>query len=391
MVLCVDTGAAHDLKWCPLPSNDKMSEGGVSARPRKLGILAGTFHDGSLSIFAVPFPSDIPRKPDTEDGPIFLTLQPTIRINLDDTTCWTLDWGNSEVVAVGCTNGCIAVYNLHTALNSPSDPLFPTHYFPVHQSAIRAIAWVNAPCAATDGTYDFKGNPCVIASGGYDGVECVTDIRDLYGSTINRTRDVVPCITYSQYQGGPITVDHENMIKAYSLSPTMLGRGHALLEPEGPSWSLSASAYHPQLAVGCSDGSCLTTNMARTTRRGNVIPFFVHKVFQIDYNQHTKEYRMLERFLPTETQDRPSASRTQAAPVKFPGNGAWPSEVAVTRVVWHDGAGLAGASWLASASASGLCRVDWLEGRWIRDRVPYGGLEVIRGEKEDEGVEDDDE
>lgn len=100
---------------------------------------------------------------------------------------------------------------------------------------------------------------------------------------------------------------------------------------------------------------------------------------------------MLERFLPVETQDRPSASRSKATPIKSPGTGAWPPEVAVTRVVWHEGAGLEGASWLASASASGLCRIDWLKGRWIRDRVPYGGVEVIRGEKDAEEVDDDDE
>jgi hypothetical protein len=34
--------------------------------------------------------------------------------------------------------------------------------------------------------------------------------------------------------------------------------------------------------------------------------------------------------------------------------------------------------------------VDWLEGRWIRDRVPYGGIPFIRDELENDGPEDDD-
>jgi hypothetical protein len=33
-----------------------------------------------------------------------------------------------------------------------------------------------------------------------------------------------------------VTIDHENTIKSYSLSPSMLGRGHALLDPGGPVW-----------------------------------------------------------------------------------------------------------------------------------------------------------
>jgi hypothetical protein len=43
-------------------------------------------------------------------------------------------------------------------------------------------------------------------------------------------------MTFSPYQGGPVTIDHENIVKAYSLSPLMLGRGHILLDPDGPSW-----------------------------------------------------------------------------------------------------------------------------------------------------------
>jgi transcription factor C subunit 6 len=67
------------------------------------------------------------------------------------------------------------------------DPL-PTHYLPVHQSAIRAIAWINAPPAKPDGSFSLSADPCIIASGGHDGVECVTDIRDPGGNVINRTR-----------------------------------------------------------------------------------------------------------------------------------------------------------------------------------------------------------
>ena len=31
-------------------------------------------------------------------------------------------------------------------------------------------------------------------------------------------------------------MDHENTVKAYSASPSMLGRGHSLVEPQGPVW-----------------------------------------------------------------------------------------------------------------------------------------------------------
>jgi hypothetical protein len=54
-------------------------------------------------------------------------------------------------------------------------------YFCVHQSAIRALTWARVP--------DRHGNgPTVIASGGFDGLQCLTDIRDVSGHVFNRTR-----------------------------------------------------------------------------------------------------------------------------------------------------------------------------------------------------------
>lgn len=35
---------------------------------------------------------------------------------------------------------------------------------------------------------------------------------------------------------------------------------------------------------------------------------------------------------------------------------------------------------LASGTHSGLCRIDWLGGRFFQDKVPYGSIERIRGE-----------
>lgn len=44
---------------------------------------------------------------------------------------------------------------------------------------------------------------------------------------------------------------------------------------------------------------------------------------------------------------------------------------------------MASSSLLAAGTASGLCRVDTLWGRWLKDKAPYGGAEGIRMEDED--------
>ena len=97
-------------------------------------------------------------------------------------------------------------------------------------------------------------------------MECLTDIRDGHAAVINRTRgfsvysqnairfsnipvplDVVNSLAFSPYTGGPITMDHENTVKAYSASPSMLGRGHSLVEPQGPVWVRLVSHGSPSI------------------------------------------------------------------------------------------------------------------------------------------------
>ena len=42
--------------------------------------------------------------------------------------------------------------------------------------------------------------------------------------------------------------------------------------------------------------------------------------------------------------------------------------------MWNDGNGLAASRMLASGTASGMCRVDCLSGRWMKGKVPYGSV-----------------
>jgi transcription factor C subunit 6 len=95
LVLCIDVGPAHELKWCPLPSHQDVCTSVLTSlfvsasnssrlqliklhdasTSRRLGYLAGTFQDGSLSIFEVPFPVGVrPRSASTDSEPVFGTL-----------------------------------------------------------------------------------------------------------------------------------------------------------------------------------------------------------------------------------------------------------------------------------------------------------------------------
>ena len=88
LVLCIDSGPAFELKWCPLPSHDPVCSihcafslgahesklsGPSPNSPRKLGLLAGVFEDGSLSVYVVPYPPDLAsaQQSATTTDPIF--------------------------------------------------------------------------------------------------------------------------------------------------------------------------------------------------------------------------------------------------------------------------------------------------------------------------------
>lgn len=102
---------------------------------------------------------------------------------------------SSSMASLTSVIGSIAVFNIADALENPGETA-PTHYFVVHQSAIRALAWVRAPGVNTRGER-CTDNPTVIASGGYDGLECITDIRDPVSNAMNRTRGISKCSRFS--------------------------------------------------------------------------------------------------------------------------------------------------------------------------------------------------
>lgn len=102
---------------------------------------------------------------------------------------------------------------------------------------------------------------------------------------------------------------------------------------------------------------------------------------------------MLDKFLSLETQEKPTfgiqkaqtkaqnKAKAKDVPLQPDWNtGAWPQEVGIQVVTWNSSNGLSNAGLLASATGSGLCRVDYLWGRWMRDKRPYTDITTIRME-----------
>ncbi|KAG8743752.1 hypothetical protein FRC10_011472 [Ceratobasidium sp. 414] len=399
LIVCLDVPPARMLKWCPLPTDDA-DEPGKDGEQRKLGILAGVFGDGSITLYAIPEPGNFGTEPAFIQPPRAL-----VRITLPDARFTCLDWANSEVLAFGCSNGHIAVYNLKSSIqgeNTSDLPLLPTHYISIHQSRVQSLKWVRIPSQPTNPSQD--ENPTIIISGGFDGHVYATDSRHPGGMGVSmfRCRDVIQSVAFSSYGAGIISNEHENMVKFTGLQPVVLGRGHNVTE------DIATSDLHPQVAVASSDGTLTITNLLKYMRKGSPMPSFVHTIYRMDYNPETKELRMLDMFVPrvrlspptSGTQILPSAqeykdprflSKSRGLPqgVTPPnatpaqritaererdGFGTWATEIGIHCACWQP-CRLAQAGVLASGGASGLVRIDVLKGLVSSRRKDQNGDE----------------
>lgn len=160
----------------------------------------------------------------THETTSLVKIEPILCIELQDTSFWAFDWANSEVVAIGCTNGevkpivfwgspntstrrCsglqyirpskgreiswrrLTTFEYHRADRSEAIiEILPQFCVSIHQSAIRAVTWLRVPPFSSTGSPVWDEDPVVIATGGYDGSQGFIDLRDAAMNEFNRTR-----------------------------------------------------------------------------------------------------------------------------------------------------------------------------------------------------------
>lgn len=125
--LCISAGDAWEIKWCPRGGQTDAADAMEvdDEENGRLGILAGAFADGSVSLFAVPHPAGARAAAGTAEGqPCYRELvlpssgtsafadpfctveaKPILRLSLPDTTCISVAWASHETLAAGCSNG----------------------------------------------------------------------------------------------------------------------------------------------------------------------------------------------------------------------------------------------------------------------------------------------
>ncbi|KAF9432324.1 hypothetical protein BGZ76_010963 [Entomortierella beljakovae] len=206
--LCIlhSYGAVLDLKWCP--TGGYLPAGTGESDLARLGILAGSFTDGTIRFFTIPDPVSLHSK-----------------------------------------------LGLKTAPGSQPDTIYkfldPVFLPQVHDVCVRSIDWLR--------NSDPTEIPCIIATSGYDGHVRYTDLRDMYAQIDIKTILGVPMITRCvPWADGTVYIDIDLAAKLDQLY--LECRGFRSFSVKGTIWDISCSDYQPYLAAAISDGHGMAQN-----------------------------------------------------------------------------------------------------------------------------------
>ncbi|WVW86023.1 hypothetical protein I302_108061 [Kwoniella bestiolae CBS 10118] len=378
MVLCVNGGPAMQLKWMPLGVWDEYnisSMGQQGTKIPKIGVLAAIQLDGSISFYAVPHPRFIPRD---QDHPVYVKMdKPLLRLEIPDAMAMCLDWITGTRIAVGLSNGHLAVWDIYDALRTGnSQDVLPSLYSPIAASAIRSISIGRLPPSEKQ----LGGEPFYVLTGSYDGSTTLLDLRDP-NSPIELNKARIPCmaVKWIAQMASPALCDIDYIIQIIKTRGAHAGRSHTMSSHRGQVWDIASSDYHTMLVSAGSDGAVIMTNVNAGFYRKRRAPLAMHRLYEIDYSEIRDEYRIIDDILPeaqsleNATSRRPPTIAKRAThdpPTHLLKTAAWRPEIGIHKLTWNDGCGLAKAGWLASGGASGLGRVEWIEGRWRYGKAP---------------------
>ncbi|WFD22742.1 hypothetical protein MEQU1_001419 [Malassezia equina] len=323
-----DAGAPLQVAWRPAPPP-----------PGTLGVAAVSWSDGTVHLLAIPMQSK---------GTERLVAERVLRV--PGTSCYSLAWGGDARLAVGCTNGTIAVWDLDV-----SDT--PVCVAPVHDTTVSALSWQMLPPISVDGEPQLEARPHLLFSVGWDGCEHITDVADMEAPLRHmHSREPRYATTWLPWSGSWAVDLGDHQFGTVSLRTHDMGRHHALGFHHARVLCMAASALHPFLATGSAEGSVKLTSVLAMAKRKTAEEGsrFMHKLFRLA--RVDDGFVWHQGFYPEGVLPR-APTRKSGPPVVID---RWDPQVAVTSVAWSPNAGRA--LLLASGTALGLVHISWAEG-----------------------------
>jgi len=364
-LLVADSGEVIEISWRPRTPKKPDGQPAIKkTKDRNLGILGAIFSDGSFYLFQVPDP-EILREQNgmSDDEVVYIHSRPLVTLKTQDSKCLSFDWASEGLVAVGCSNGWVATWRLDFSSGVKNPFPLPGRYFSSNQTAIRSVAWQMYPSLDWNGIVQTDEEPTTIMTVGMDGDVNLLDVRDPIPICLNTERSMHVACVWNSHVGGPLFAGGFYHARYSSLHSGHLGTIRSIVSHRGPIWSIASSSHHPIIVTASADGSCILSNVLREMHRK--IARLSKKVFRLDFNRFTGEVRFIDNIKPEKWNEaKLEASKTKKAggsgAVDMKAIPAWPLEIGIHRVALHPS--IRRHSLLASGTALGLVRIDWIEG-----------------------------
>ncbi|KAL8822132.1 MAG: hypothetical protein Q9191_007126 [Dirinaria sp. TL-2023a] len=372
LIICHEWGHAKEFKWCPTPRDAREQD---ATHQLNLGLLAGVFADGYVRVLDVSLDEQWQSKTSyVEYKSAAFVAKPT------DAMCTCVTWLSASDIAVGCSNGYVAIWNIYPFAQADrtnsTDPIpisgaMPAPYFyeTIHSTYIRTI--VSA----------YPSHPNLVCTSSSSGYLRLTDIRSPASDYVlsARVHWAPSTIIYSAALTCFITSDEGGMIKGLPLRRFWSQFG--FVKGDSEVTSLALGHVHTSVLVGFADGTLLAANLMQRFVMGRSKAMLQQKVWRHEWapstvdapreeaqdetHKHrqskgtsriTEGYKVEKAILaPMHTDlNKMEIARTGILPYMY--TTTYDKQTAVRQINWNPNEAWGG--WAASGMGSGLVRIE---------------------------------
>ncbi|KAJ6256700.1 hypothetical protein Dda_8566 [Drechslerella dactyloides] len=317
-----DWGAPIEIKWRP----------GIAPTPTPsiLGHIMALFEDGKARLI------EIPHRPASSPAPLYHLTNPMLTLHLRDALFTVFTWLDHHTIAFGCSNGCIAIYDLNST--HPGKEHLPNSYYSLHASYVASIASLG------------PSFPHLLATYSMDGSFHIHDLREANptNTLVHRSRTVAMStpVAWSEMAQSLCYPEDLTGILCMGVRKARRFGGFLCSNAPGDSIATSTAGLHPFLLSGGRDGRVRIVNLIRK--------YFYSKCqamqqvwFQLEYAPSTEMYRMLDGFKPEMVVHRNRVG------IGLP---FFSYHTNVTKVCWNGNREFG--TWAAAGMGCGLVRVE---------------------------------
>ncbi|KAB8338704.1 hypothetical protein FH972_021649 [Carpinus fangiana] len=244
-VLCVEFGPVIQMRWGPKTTSHSSGD---------LGLLAVVGTDGHLRVVSVS----------SSEQPAALKVQAVpINISVPNTLCSCVTWLSDSLVAVGCANGYVGVWDLETCISKGCTT--PVFWHEIHLTYVLSIE----RC--------LPSRPGVIITSSMDGFVRYTSIANPAMDWVHGTRSRMGSRLLLWHDQSQHSIHVEDLYNVRAMNLRRAWASEYVVTLGAPAQSAALSQHHSAMLLGCTDGSVQVVNPMRRT--------FAKSFYNADYQQ----------------------------------------------------------------------------------------------------------